>query len=376
MAGQIIPRGRNVWLVRVFMGRDGTGKRIYESKTIHGNKNDAQAYLNEALRSRDLAGTEAASQRTLVSELLDGVVADYKINGKDHAWAERKVRLHLRPAFGALQVRRLTTTVIQQHILSRQEAGAENATINRELAILKRALNLGRKHTPPKVARVPYIPMLEENNVRKGFFEDDEFLSLREALPSEVRPILIFAYYTGCRKGEILNLKWSQVDLKERVIRLDPGTTKNDEPRVIPITAELLETLKVQKATRDAQYPDCEHVFSRQGEPVKNFRKSWDQACLKAGLWKGDETSGRPTRLFHDLRRTGVRNLVRAGAPERVAMDISGHKTRSVFDRYNIVSESDLRDAATKLDDYITAKRRATTVQAPPKQKRQKTGTP
>lgn len=179
MAGQIISRGRNVWLVRVFMGRDGNGKRIYESKTIHGNKNDAQTYLNEALRHRDLAGTEAAAQRTLVSELLSGVLADYKVNGKDHAWAERKVRLHLAPAFGALQCRRLTTSLVQKYILDRQNEGAQNATINRELAILKRAFNLGRKHTPPKVARVPHIPMLEENNVRKGFFEHEEYMRLR-----------------------------------------------------------------------------------------------------------------------------------------------------------------------------------------------------
>ncbi len=360
MAGQIIPRGRSIWLVRVYAGRDGAGKRVYQNKTIHGNKKDAEAYLAEELRRRDLAGTDTAAQRTLVGELLDDVLTDYGVNGKDYDWAERKIRLHVRPSFGFMQARRVTTTAVQQYITSRQGAKAANATINRELAVLKRAFSLGRKYTPPKVVRAPHIPMLKENNVRKGFLEHDEFLRLHDALPLEIRPVLTFAYYTGCRKSEILALIWDQVDLKERIIRLDPGTTKNDEPRILPLGTELLTTLETLRQQRDAGYPDCRFVFSRDGKPVRNFRKSWDQACLRAGLWLGDKRTGRPTRLFHDLRRTGVRNLIRAGVPERIAMAISGHKTRSVFDRYNIVSETDLKEAAQKLDSYIAARKAPT----------------
>lgn len=141
-------------------------------------------------------------------------------------------------------------------------------------------------------------------------------------MPDEIRPILTFAYYTGCRKGEILALRWDQIDLPERIVRLDPGTTKNDEPRVILLTEDLLETLIQQKASRDQLYPNCPHVFTRDGERILDFRGAWNQACLKAGLWVGDEKTGRPSRLFHDLRRSGVRNLIRAGVPERVAMAI------------------------------------------------------
>lgn len=167
-----------------------------------------------------------------------------------------------------------------------------------------------------------------------------------------VRPLLVFAYHTGCRKGEILSLRWDQVDLTERLVRLHPGTTKNDEPRVIPIVGELYETLESQKRVRDAEFPNCEHVFSRDGTPIRNFRKSWDQACVEAELVDGSGAS----RMFHDPRRTGVRNLIRAGVPEKTAMAISGHKTRSVFDRYSIVSEGDLKDAAARLAAYLNAK--------------------
>ncbi len=352
------------------MGRDGSGRRAYQGKTIHGTKKDAEAYLAEALRQRDLSGTDAAAQRTLLDELLDDLLADYKINGKDYKWAETKVRLHIRPAFGSLQVRRLTTTLVQKYVLKRLEEGAQNATVNRELALLKRALNLGRKHTPPKATRVPHIPMLEENNVRKGFFEHDEFLRLREALPAELRLILTFAYYTGCRRGEILSLRWDQVDLTERVIRLDPGTTKNDEPRVIPLAAELWKGLAAQKAARDPVHPSCPNVFVRDGEAILDFRGAWENACRNAQLWKGDVKKGKPSKLFHDLRRTGVRNLIRAGVPERVAMAISGHKTRSVFDRYNIVSEADLKSAALALDTYLGEKPKS-----PKKKAKEKVGT-
>jgi integrase len=143
------------------------------------------------------------------------------------------------------------------------------------------------------------------------------------------------------------------VDLDEGVVRLDPGTTKNDEPRVVPMTAELRSVLAEQKTLRDRDYPACQYVFFEDGKRISNFRGNWEPACFEAGLWTGDQETGKPTRLFHDLRRTGVRNLIRAGVPERVAMAISGHKTRSVFDRYNIVSESDLREAAGKLDSYL-----------------------
>lgn len=332
MAGQIISRGRNVWLVRVYMGYGGSGKRVYQSKTIHGTKKDAEGYLSEALRQRDLAGTDFGAQRTEMQELFEDVLADYKINKKDYAWAERKIRLYLKPEFGAIQARHLTTTAIQHYVRGRQESDAAPATINRELAILKRSLNLGRKHTPPKVLRVPHVPMLEENNVRKGFFEHHQYVRLLEALPSEIRPVLTFAYCTGCRKGEILSLRWTQVNLDERFIRLEPGTTKNDEPRVIPLTNELYNVLISQKAIHDRDCPSCPYVFFRDGERILDFRGAWEQACREAQLWEGDDKTGKPARLFHDLRRTGVRNLMRAGVPERIAMAISGHKTRSVFD--------------------------------------------
>jgi integrase len=204
--------------------------------------------------------------------------------------------------------------------------------------------NLATKMTPPKVARVPYIPMLRENNIRKGFFEHHEYLRLHRELPSYLKPVLMFGYYTGAREGEILSLRWHQVDLSSRTVHLEPGTTKNDQPRTIALTDELLETLKSRKRIRDLHFPRCEYVFFNKERKICKFERSWKSAVGRAGF---------PGKLFHDLRRTAIRNMVRAGVPERVAMSISGHKTRSVFDRYNIVAERDLHEAAYRLETHL-----------------------
>jgi integrase len=158
------------------------------------------------------------------------------------------------------------------------------------------------------------------------------------------------------RRGEILHLRWAQVDLSERVVRLEPDKTKNDETRMIPLAPELYEMLVMQKDIRDRHFPECPWVFFRLGKRILDFRNAWQRACKAAELVKTVGEKEKPMRLFHDLRRTGVRNLVRAGVPERVAMAISGHKARAIFDRYNIVSETDVKDAARKLGEYFAPK--------------------
>jgi len=142
------------------------------------------------------------------------------------------------------------------------------------------------------------------------------------------------------------------------LIRLEPGSTKNKEGRMIPLASDVLGILRMQRELHDRYHPRKPWVFFRHatGDQLRDFRGGWAAACKKCGLW--DEAKERPTRLLHDSRRTGVRNLIRAGVPERVAMTIGGWKSRSVMDRYNIVSESDLHTAAHRLDGYLEESRR------------------
>ena len=241
-------------------------------------------------------------------------------------------------------VTEITTTRIRAYIEERMRKKLSNAPINRELAALKRIFHLAARSTSPKVREIPYIPMLRENNVPKGFFEHEEYLALRNILPDQLKPIVTFAYHSGWRKGEILGLTWDKVDLKQGIVRLDSGETKNDEARTLYMDEELLKEMRALHSKRRL---GCPYVFHRSGEPINDFRWTWDSRCKQAGL---------KDRLFHDFRRTAVRNMVRAGVSAVVAMKISGHKTRSVFDRYNIVNDQDLKEAAKKLQIYLKTK--------------------
>ena len=157
---------------------------------------------------------------------------------------------------------------------------------------------------------------------------------------------MTFGYKMGWRVSEIAGLKWSHVDKKNGIVRLEPGETKNDDGRTVYLDSELKEVIALQWELRKQSQRVLRYVFpNRLGtDYIKDFRFAWNKAFKKAKLDR---------KLFHDLRRTAVRNMVRAGIPERVAMQISGHKTRSVFDRYNIVSGADLKDAARKQEEYL-----------------------
>jgi integrase len=192
-----------------------------------------------------------------------------------------------------------------------------------------------------RMTRRPYIPRLRENPPRQGFMEHGEYLAIREHLPPAYRDVLDFGYLSGWRKGEHFTLEWRDVDREGRVIRLRPEVSKTREGRVLVLSAPLHA---VMERRWQARMLGCSLVFHEASRSLQGFKNAWERACKAAGV---------PGKLFHDLRRTAVRNMVRAGIPERVAMQVSGHKTRSVFDRYNIVSEGDLRQAADRLAAYV-----------------------
>ena len=297
------------------------------------------------------AGVDARTVR--IKRLLDLLLDNYQDNRpRSFDWARLVVKVHLEPFFGATRAVALSSAKLDAYKRGRRRL-VKGSTINREFALLHRALTLGADQRPPLVVRtkIPKFPFLPEPPARKGFFEYEEFTGLRWELPEPLRPVITFAYNTGCRKGETLRIEWTQVDLAAREVRLHSDDTKNSEPRILPLFGELYEMIKMLDEKRRTLYPDCKWVFTRDGRNrIKSFRGAWDEASKRAGLW--DEDTGRPTRLFHDLRRTGARNLVRAGVPEGVVMRIGGWKTRSVFDRYNIVSTRDLHEAAAKLERY------------------------
>jgi integrase len=276
-----------------------------------------------------------------VDELAVMFVRDYRINNrKSLTDAETRWNRHLKPFFGGMRAIDVTSEQLARYVDKRQQEEAANATINRELAALKRMFRLGQQSTPPKVVRAPKFPKLVENNIRKGFLEDGQYRKLVEYCPELwFRSLVECGRTYGWRVSELLSMHVNQLDVAQRVIRLEPGTTKNRDGREVLMTAsvhKLLSALVHGKSPHD-------YVFTRaNGKPVRDFRGTWQNACAHAGL---------PELLFHDLRRTGARNLRRAGVAEGIIMKIGGWRTRSVFERYAIVSRSDMNDAILKLQE-------------------------
>lgn len=204
----------------------------------------------------------------------------------------------------------------------------------------------------PALRRPPlideFVRKLPEENTREGFFEHDEVMRVIAHLPAYLQEVERFAYLTGWRAGELRQITWHQVDRKAATIHLSGRQTKNGRPRKLAMEGELRAIIERRWSARTYKRAGATHVsryvFHRDGQPIGDYRKAWKSACSDADV---------PEKLFHDLRRTAVRNMVRAGVPETVAMAISGHRTRAVFDRYNITSEDDLRDAMTKTQAYL-----------------------
>ncbi len=278
--------------------------------------------------------------RVTFEDLKKDLLTDYELNNRKSKWRVEISIAHLERFFEGWRVVNITPSEIQQFVNERKKEGASAATINRDLSALKRMFSLGAKYG--KVGSIPHAEKFKENNVRKGFLEHESYKKLHDALPSYLQPVLTFAYHTGWRRGEILNLTWDRVNLKVGTVRLETGETKNDRARNLVLIDELKALLR--QLWNKRKNLDCNYVFTRNGKRIKDFRGAWKKACTDTGL---------QGKLFHDLRRTGVRNSVRAGISEQVAMKISGHKTRSVFDRYNITDDRDLEDAARKQQAYF-----------------------
>lgn len=315
------------------------GERFRES-TKCDRIRDAQDVLKAKLLEIQQQGGGSASAPRRIADLYHLIEADYRKNGRKSLihlgglWKN-----HLSAFFAELSTTKLSAEQIDTYVRSRLDDGAKNGSINRELSALKRMYKLAIKSG--RLKTMPYIGMLKERNVRSGFVKDSDYAALlRETakVGAWLRGLFEVAYTYGWRKSELTTMRVRQVDLRERTIQLNPGETKNEKARTVEMTEavhKILAELAVGKT------PD-ELVFTRSdGRPVGNFRRVWAKACAAAGC---------PGLLFHDLRRSGVRNMRRQGISEKVAMEISGHKTRSVFERYNIVDPADLRDAAAKIE--------------------------
>ena len=300
-------------------------------------------------RGRFVFGEDKVS----MADLFKALETDY-VNNRRRSETTLKWRLApLRAAFGEDRAVDVTEPRIERYKADRLASQTRTrygvgtrrvapATVNRELTVLKRTFRLAVRQK--RLSLAPTIELLEKGAPRQGFLEPADFERVVRLLPAELSDFARFGYQSGWRKGEIRRLSWSDVDRTMGRIVLRREHSKNGEPRVLPLLGDLAALIERRWAAREYQTPAGTttlgpFVFHRGGEPVGDFRKAWAAAC---------DTAGVAGTLFHVLRRSAVRNMDRAGVSQAVAMRISGHKTASVYRRYRIVAEDDLREALAR----------------------------
>jgi integrase len=232
-----------------------------------------------------------------------------------------------------------------------QKEGKADATINRSIAALRCAFRIARK--AGKIRVLPEFPMLTETNTRTGTLDQAKYPLLLAVLPEYLKPVLALGYHTGARAGEILRLRWEQVDFLGRVIRLNAGETKNNQGRSIPIDDELYRMLEDCYLKRPE---GCPFVCNRNGRPIGDFRRVWYDRCSKLGLGRLEDRGRRRGKysglIFHDLRRTFITDAENAGAPRHEVMKGTGHITEATYKRYAIGSPEGQQSAMNKIQQY------------------------
>lgn len=310
-------------------------------------RTEAEARKKLRARIREVQGDRfvgVEQERLTVAEILDSYelhLAARKMKALDSTLCHVKP---IRQELGLFRAIALRTGQLEAYQQKRLAAGKAPQTVDHELGALRAAFNLAKRQE--KITRTPFVPMLRVDNRRQGFFERAEFEAVVANLPDPIADVALFAYASGWRRGEVVALGWEQIDRSAHEARL--FTSKNGRPRVLPLEGGLWEIIERRWSARQYELVGGETalsplVFHRRGRPVGDFRKVWRAACRAAGI---------PGRLFHDLRRSAVRDMVRAGVNQSVAMSLSGHRTISVFQRYDISSDKDKRAALRATETY------------------------
>jgi len=357
--GYLYRRGTTWWIRYSVRGRDFRESSHSEKEGI------AQKLLKarwQELGSGRFIGP--SQERVTMEDLFTSLETDYEINGRRSLGTLKGRLVHLRVAFGNCRAIDVSAVKIERYkqarLAERTTRGSrpiQPATINRELSMLRKAFRLAIRQK--RIAVAPTIDLLAENNIRQGFVEPADFDRILAALPEHLRDFMRFAYTTGWRRGEISGLQWSAVDRQARTIFL--GRSKNGEPRILPLVGDLESLIERRWQARSVENKNgsttlTTYVFHcGDGRPIGDTRKSWKTACSRAGLGN---------LLVHDLRRSAVRNFDKNGVSQIVGMMISGHKTASVYKRYRIVPENDIREALQKVEQAIKLQKKSRKIRA------------
>jgi integrase len=334
-------RHTKVWYLKYYV--PGNPKPKVESAETESRAEAVRILRNRMAALPTLRKVKTQPELVTMNQLFDDLITDHRLhNRKSLHTLVSQVDTHLRPALGDLKAQELTSLTIRDYTVKRTAERAANSSINRELSLARRAMKLGARQEPPLVTSVPHFDMLPVDNAREGTLPSERYEEYKNDLPDYARIAFVIGYHTGARKGEILSILRDKIDRAQGRIMLPGRTTKNGRPRFLPIYGDMVP--EIERALQATEGSDCPYLVQHKGKRIKFFDGAWENVASE------DET------LFHDLRRTALTNMIEAGLSEKEAMEISGHKTRSVFDRYHIVSGERMQENAAKLEKHLKAK--------------------
>jgi integrase len=298
--------------------------------------------MAEIVEGKFLASEKA---RVTFVEAADSFLAYSKSRKKSHR-NDPPIVSRFKVFFGNRSLESLTPDLVEAYLIQRQQEGQLNhkgkpitgTTLNKEIACLKTIVR--RAMLNGQIDRNPIFGVRKYKEVpRNRTLNPEEFQKLFESATPRMRPIIALGYYTGMRCGEVLGLKFSQLDFKHKILVLEAVDTKTMERREIPLSDALIGLLRQVPPTLGSPY-----VFTYKGKPMKSIKRAFKWACRKAGI---------DNFRFHDLRHCMVTNFRKAGVSDNVIMSISGHKTHSVFRRYDRVDREDRHGALQKVEILI-----------------------
>lgn len=349
--GRVFLRGNIFWCAYNLRGKE------FRESCETSDETQAKKFLQAKQRElgADLLGARAfvtpKAAKITIRELIAELRASLELDGK----LSSETLCHLNRAekdFGHVRAARLTAKDVDTYIAGRVADGDRPGTVNRTLVYLRQAYALAKKREI--LYRTPFIKhMNEDDGIRREFFSETEIAAIIEALPADLKDFTRWCATCGMRKGEASKLTWDMVQGGELHI---PGSiTKNGDPRTLPIPGELAAIIERRRAVKTVKRGTTVLVpflFHRNGRAVANFDKAWATATEKAGC---------PGKIFHSLRRTAVRQMIRAGIPIPLAKLWSGHSTDAVFYRYGILDTKDMRKAFEKVEQFRETERREET---------------
>ncbi len=334
--GCIYPRGNVLWIAYSFRGK------MFRESAHTSDEKIARKVLRQRLKQVERPGFVGPKEdKWTIADMKARIDADYERKENRSLKTVEYCFKHIEEAFQFRRVVDIATPVVQKYTKKRLLAGAARASVNRELAYLRHGFKLMLK--AGDISAIPaVVELLQGENVRKGFIAPAEFTGLLENIPdADVKDLVAFLYNAEWRSGEGKNLEWSEVDLKNNMIRLPAEKSKSKKPRNLPIIGPLMEIIQRRVESRRL---DCPYVFHRRGKPIASFRKAFKSAATAAGI---------PGLVPHDMRRSAVRNFRRAGLSEHEGMKLSGHETDSIYRRYDIISDDDLTESMNRVQEHL-----------------------